>query len=223
MITHEMLAMAAEEVSDAMAANICPADHVFSARFEKKMDALIRRAAHPVRRQVLRYAAAVLIVAVMAFGSLCLFSPTARAAVLGWVRATFGSYIHYQSTDTTPPDIEYVYSLPEEFDGYAQIEAIHDYLGGNFIYKHKDGRILGFDYIYGSQSTGLFLDVSNCVHSNVKIGNYTADLYISCDPDCNSIIVWEDESTGALICIIATENRENLIAIAKKVEKIKNN
>lgn len=223
MITHEMLAMAAEEVSDAMAANICPADHVFSARFEKKMDALIRRAAHPVRRQVLRYAAAVLIVAVMAFGSLFLFSPTARAAVIGWVRSTFGSYIHYHFASTLPPDMEYEYCLPEEFDGYTQIEVVEGDSGRSSIYRHKDGRLLGFDYIYGTQSAGLFLGVEDSTHSKVKIGTHTADLYISHDPNKSSVIVWEDEATGTIISIIATENRDDLIAIAEKVEKIEKN
>ena len=220
MITHEMLAMAAEEVSDAMAANICPADHVFSARFEKKMDALIRRAAHPVRRQVLRYAAAVLIVAVMAFGSLFLFSPTARAAVIGWVRSTFGSYFHYYSEDNTPPDVEYDYFLPEEFDGYTQIAAIDNDFGKSFIYSHSDGRMLLFDYIRSTDSANLFLDVNDCDHRTIKFGTYEADLYLSRDPNKNSVIVWEDYATGTIISITATGDKDHLIAIAKKVEKI---
>ena len=223
MITHEMLAMAAEEVSDAMAANICPADHVFSARFEKKMDALIRRAAHPVRRQVLRYTAAILAAVVMLFCGMYMLSSEVRATVNGWVRSTFGSYIHYHFASTLPPDMEYEYCLPEEFDGYTQIEVVEYDSGRSSIYRHKDGRLLGFDYIYGTQSAGIFLGVEDSTHSKVKIGTHTADLYISHDPNKNSVIVWEDEATGTIISIIATENRDDLIAIAEKVEKIEKN
>lgn len=223
MITHEMLAMAAEEVSDAMAANICHADHVFSARFEKKMDALIRRAAHPVRRQVLRYAAAVLIVAVMAFGSLFLFSPTARAAVIGWVRSTFGSYFHYYSEDNTPPDVEYDYFLPEEFDGYALQATVERDYGTFFIYTHADGRLLSFEYMRGGDSNALFVDSDNYILESGFIGDTTADIYCSQIAGKISTIVWKDAQENVLFYINAVAERDELIEFAKKVEKIAKN
>ena len=223
MISDEMLVAAAGEVSAAMYSSIPVSEHVFSPGFEKKMSALIRRGAHPIRWQVLRYVAAVLIAAVTAFGGLYLLSPTVRAAFNSWIRTTFGSYFQYYSEDTTPPDVEYDYFLPEEFDGYTQIEAID--LGDSrlFIYSHSDGRLLQFDYIYSTSSGSAFLDVENCTHSTVAIGNCNADLYLSNDPAQTSILVWEDSATGTLFTICATESKENLIAIANKIEKAEKN
>lgn len=224
MITHEMLAMAAAEVSDAMAANICPADHVFSARFEKKMDALIRRAAHPVRQQVLRYAAAVLIVAVMAFGSLFLFSPTARAAVIGWVRSTFGSYIHYYSEDTTPPDMEYDYCLPEEFDGYTLHTIVEKESDSLFIYTNAAGQMLSFHYIRGTSNASLFLmDIEDYRHHSNVVNSVCYDIYIAPSDDNASIIVWHAPDDNTLLSICAFANKDELVKIAVKVEKIEKN
>lgn len=223
MITYKMLAMAAEEVSDAMAANICPADHVFSARFEKKMDVLIRRAAHPVRQRILRYAAAVLIVAVMAFGSLFLFSPAARAAVIGWVRSTFGSYFHYYSEDNTPPDAEYDYFLPKEFDGYALQATVERDYGTFFIYTHADGHMLSFEYMRGGDSNALFVDSDNYILESGLIGDATADIYCSQIAGKISTIVWKDAQENVLFYINAVAGRDELIEFAKKVEKIEKN
>ncbi len=224
MITHEMLAMAAEEVSDAMAANICPADHVFSARFEKKMDALIRRAAHPVRQRILRNAAAVLIVAVMAFGSLLLFSPAARAAVIGWVRSTFGGYFHYYSENNTLPDVEYDYFLPEEFDGYILASIVEQDFGKLFIYTNEDGQMLSFDYTRGTSNASVFLgDIEDHAYYIGFVNSLPADIYIAPKSDAVSIIVWHDPDENVLFSIGAFANKDELIEIAKKVEKTKNN
>ena len=222
MISDEILSAAAGEVAAAMAASCSDCGHVFSRGFERKMEHLIRRAAHPVRHRVLRYAAAIVLAAVTAFGSLYLLSPTVRAVVNSWIKTTYGSYIQYYSENTTPPELEYDYFLPEEFDGYILVDDTEDIFGRTFIYAHSDGRILLFDYMRSSNSCGLFLDVDDCDYSTVRFGEYTADLYLSRDPNKNSILVWEDLSTGTILSIGATEDKDSLIAIAKKVEKISN-
>lgn len=223
MISDERLAAAAEEVSAAMVDAVGLSDHVFSAGFEKKMDALIRSAAHPVRRQVLRYTAAILIAAITAFGSLYLLSPTARAAVNGWVLATFGSYFQYHSEDTTPPDVEYNYFLPEEFDGYILQATVEREFGKLFIYSHADGRMLSFEYMRGGDSNALFVDSDNCILESGFVGNYTADIYCSQTAGEISTIVWKDAQSNVLFYINAVAERDELIEFAKKVEKIAKN
>lgn len=223
MISDQMLSAAAAEVSDAVAASISEREHSFSAEFELRMAKLRRSAAHPVRRQVMRYSAAMMLVAITVFGSLYLLSPSARATMNSWVRTTFGNYIQYYSDDTTPPELEYDYFLPEEFDGYILVDGTEDIFGRTFIYAHSDGRILLFDYMRSSNSSGLFLDAENCVHSTVSIGAYTGDLYLSKDPTQTSVIVWVDESTGTMLSISAVADREQLIHVAQKVEKIQKN
>lgn len=216
MISDEILSAAAGEVAAAMAAPCSDCGHVFSRGFERKMEHLIRRAAHPVRHRVLRYAAAIVLAAITAFGSLYLLSPTVRAVVKSWIKTTYGSYIQYYSENTTPPEQQYDYFLPEEFDGYTQIKVVDHSLGKTFVYSHTDGHILLFEYIRNTDSGSIFLDVDDCDYSTVRFGEYTADLYLSRDPNKNSILVWEDLSTGMILSIGATEDKDSLIAIAKK-------
>lgn len=64
MLTEDMLQKAAAEAEkfllQALAEEAQP--HQFSAKFEKKIKKLTRRARHPVRYQVLRYAAVIVLV-----------------------------------------------------------------------------------------------------------------------------------------------------------------
>lgn len=223
MITDEMLAAAAGEVSDAMVGSIPLSEHVFSPGFEKQMGALVRRAAHPVRRQVLRYAAAVLIAAVTAFSGLYLLSPTVRAAVNSWVRTAFGSYVQYYSEETAPPDVEYDYFLPQEFNGYTLQATVERDHGKAFIYVHADGSMLLFEYMYGGDSNELFLDADNCILESDSVGNFLADIYCSQTADKSSVIVWKDPAANLLFYINAVAEKNELIEFAKKVEKYEKN
>ena len=219
MISDELLAVAASELSAAMAESVSPSDHTFSPAFARKMKLLSRRAAHPARQQVLRYAAAILIAAITAFGGLYLLSPTVRAAVNSWVRTTFGSYIQYYSDDTTPPKLEYDYFLPEEFDGYSLVSELDTGFGTEFLYSASDGRLLIFDYTYSTPSAGIFLDPENSQYSTVMVGDCIADLYLALDPSAHSFLVWTDPSTGTIFSIGAAEGKDFLIAVAEKIQK----
>lgn len=224
MISDEMLAAAAGEVSGAMVDSISLEDHVFSGQFERKMHALIRRAAHPVRRQVLRYAAAILIAVITAFGALYLFSPTVQAAVNGWIRTTFGSYFHYYSADTTPPDVEFDYALPKAFDGYTLQTTIVQEFGALFLYTNDSGQMLAFDYARGTSNASMFLiDIEDHTYCRDFIHSLCADIYIAPSSDEASIIVWHNPDEKVLFCISAFAGKDELIEFAKKIEKIGKN
>ena len=223
MISDEMLAAAAGEVSTAMHSAIPVSEHTFSPGFEKKMRILIRRGAHPRRQQVLRYAAAVFIAAVTVFGGLYLFSPTVRATVNNWVgswvRETFGDYIQYHSTDSTRPDVEYDYLLPEEFDGY-RLHADSNPAYNVYIYTNHDGQMLSFHYIRGTDNTALFLsDAENHEYHSAYVNSLHADIYIAPNNEDASLIVWYSSEENVLFSICAFATEEELIAFAEKVEK----
>lgn len=219
MISDEILSAAAGEVAAAMAASCSDCGHVFSRGFERKMEHLIRRAAHPVRHRVLRYAAAIVLAAITAFGSLYLLSPTVRAVVNSWIKTTYGSYIQYYSENTTPPELEYDYFLPEEFDGYKLVNELDTGVGKWFLYSDSKGHLLEFEFIYSSQSASIFLEVENCEHSNVLVEDYVADLYLALDPIEHSFLIWTDPTTGTIFSIGAAESKDFLISVAEKIEK----
>ena len=72
-------------------------DHVFSNRFEKNMKSVIKKKNHPQLKRVLRMAASFALVILLTGGSVMALSPTARAAVMGWLFGQEGnvySYVH---------------------------------------------------------------------------------------------------------------------------------
>ncbi len=220
MISDEILSAAAGEVAAAMAASAPDCGHVFSRGFERKMEHLIRRAAHPVRHRVLRYAAAIVLAAVTAFGSLYLLSPTVRAVVKSWIKTTYGSYIQYYSENTTPPELEYDYFLPEEFDGYTLSSKKTIETQFFSIYTNDLGQMLSFSYVHGSGNTSMFLmDIENHTYYSGAVGPFSADIYISPYGEDASVIVWHDPDDNVLFCISAFASKDELITFAEKMQK----
>lgn len=221
MITEEMLISAAAEVSDAMVSGISEQPHRFSAGFKQKLRSLTRRAEHPVRYRLMRQAAAVLVAVLTVFSVLYVGSPTVHATVDLWMRSMFGSYFQYSPLDTTPADVEYDYFLPKEFDGYTLMSKLDRGDSVVHIYSNENGQMLSFDYVRGTLDSSLFLmNVENCTQYSGYVGSLSADIYIAPTHNRSSVIVWQDPAENVLFYIQAVADKDQLIAIAEKVEKI---
>ena len=142
MLTDAILREAAAEAERFRLSSV-PEDgepHVFSKRFERKMQKLIRRANHPIRYQVVRAAAAVVLVIATLFGAIMAVSPEARAAVVGWIKEMFGVYVQYSNDhvqgndDTTsnnnnPKTTRAEYHLAVVPEGYREINVMIKLMG----------------------------------------------------------------------------------------------
>lgn len=220
MITDETLQVAAEEVAMAMLNNIPKETHSFSARFEKKMQRLLRRAKHPVFYQVMRYAAVIVLAVTVLFGAVFAVSPTVRAAVIGWVQSVFHEFYKYSSEETTPPDVEYEYYLPESFDDYSLLTTLDDQNGKTYVYTNKQGQIMQFSYSHASNGENLYVNAEDYEVFADLVGNNPADIYISKTDERENVIIWQDNSQNVLFTISGFVNHEELLEIAKRVEKI---
>lgn len=205
--------------------------HVFSKRFERKMEKLIRRVNHPIRYQVMRAAAAIVLVAAMLFGAVVAVSPEARAAVVGWIRETFGVYTHYSndsahtnnstdSNDDAKEPAKYEYHLAKIPTGYQELTVFEDPFGKNYVYVNDSGQILQFSCSYNT-SDSVFIETENYEKYSDFVHECPADIYISPNENETSIIVWHDIETGALLRVAAMANQAELIEIAETVEKNK--
>ena len=145
MITDEMLREAAAEYERYMLAHLpeITEPHLFSKRFERKMQKLISRARHPVLYHVKRYVAAVLLAIITLFGTVIALSPEARAAVIGWVRSTVAEYFQYTSKNTGD-SIANEYELSVLPEGYKQIGIIQKVDGAAYLFTDGSGNILQF-------------------------------------------------------------------------------
>ena len=194
MITDETLQVAAEEVAMAMLNNIPEETYSFSARFEKKMQRLLRRAKHPVFYQVMRYAAVIVLAVTVLFGAVFAVSPTVRAAVIGWVQSVFHEFYKYSSEETTPPDVEYEYYLPESFDDYSLLTTLDDQNGKTYVYTNKQGQIMQFSYSHASNGENLYVNAEDYEVFADLVGNNPADIYISKTDERENVIIWQDNS-----------------------------
>ena len=166
---------------------------------------------------LLRQAAAVLVAVITAFALLHMTSPTVQAAVNSWICDTFGIYIQYAPAETTPPDAQYDYALPEDFDGYTLLDVIDNGDGKLYLYVNEQGQMLKFQYIYGSD-TSLFLDVEDFRHQTGKVGECSADIYIAPNEGQNSAIIWYSQDTNTLFHISAAADADTLVNLAQSVK-----
>lgn len=226
MLTDAILKEATAE-AERFRLSIVPEDgepHVFSKRFERKMQKLIRRANHPIRYQVMRTAAAIALAILTLFGAVMAVSPEARAAVIGWIKETFGVYTHYSSdttnaedTNTDPVKCEYRFSaLPE---GYMEL-MVKDIEGGKtYLYGDDSGNILQFTYTYDPENNSLFVRTDDCKHYSGFVNNLPADIYISSKENETNAIIWQDLQEGVFFEIHTMSDQAGLIALAETVEK----
>ena len=223
MITDETLQVAAEEVAMAMLNNIPKETHSFSARFEKKMQRLLRRAKHPVFYQVMRYAAVIVLAVTVLFGAVFAVSPTVRAAVIGWVQSVFHEFYKYSSEETTPPDVEYEYYLPESFEDYSLLTAVDEENGKTFVYINANGEILQFSYLRGSDEESYFIETEGYTVYRDKVREYSATIFISKTTERENLIVWQDYDKNVLFTISAFADKDKLLDIAEEIKIIESN
>lgn len=227
MLTDVILSEAAAEAEHFLLA-IVPEDgepHVFSKRFERKMQKLVRRANHPIRYQIMRTAAAVALAIVTLFGAVMAVSPEARAAVIGWIKETFGVYTHYSSDDLTPEDtnidpIKYEYHFSVIPEGYRELMSKDIPGGKQYLYVNDLGDILQLAYSYEVDSGNLFVETENYQHYTGFVNNLPADIYIALQENETNVIIWQDKQNGIIFEIHAMSDQTELIAIAETVEKI---
>ena len=222
MITDEMLREAAAEYERYMLAHLpeITEPHVFSKKFERKMQKLISRARHPVLYHVKRYVAAVLLAIITLFGTVIALSPEARAAVIGWVRNTVGEFFQYTSSNTSD-SVEQEYELSVLPEGYKQIGIIQKVDGAAYLFTDGSGNILQFSYTYGQKDDSFFIDAEDYEQHTCYVSEQPADIYISNKNDESNVIVWQSSNSDVIFCIFAKVDQVTLIDIAEGVQNKK--
>ena len=222
MVTDEMMRHAAGEVELAMLAVLSAKDiapHKFSDRFEKKMKKLINKVKHPIRYNVLRSAAAIILIIFTIFGSLMVFSPEVRASVTGWFKETFFEFFQYSSSGDAE-SAEYDYHFETIPDSYKELQVIDSKDGKTYLYVNDTGSILQFAYAYGGRADNLFVKTESYTQFEGAVNGISADIYISSNENEANVIIWQDPDTETLLCIHAKAEDELLIKLAEAVIKM---
>ena len=224
MISNEFIRQATEEyLEESMPA--IPAeneiDHVFSDRFEKNMKSVIRKNNHPQLKRVLRMAASFALVILISGGSVMALSPTARAAVKGWLFGQEGTVFSYTSIGTkTESEVSYKYDLAVIPEGYVLWQEIVDETQSIMLYAEEETGLLLKVTATPNDGTGaMFLITTTDQKETVQIGDITADLYPSESEDSAPGLAWVDPENDYLICLDGFFSQEELIDMAISLVK----
>ena len=196
-------------------------DHVFSDRFENNMRSVIKNNNHPQLKRVLRMAASFALVILVASGSVMALSPTARAAVMGWLFGQDGTTFSYTSMgEESESDVYYKYELPQIPEGYYLWQEIVDESQSILLYAEEEtGHLLKVTGAPNDGTSAMFLLTTTDEKSTVQIGDVTADFYLSESEDISSGLAWVDPENDYLICLDGFFSKEELIAMAESLVK----
>ncbi len=222
-ITNQMLCASARAAGNAMAdqAELWQAasePHVFSARFEAKMETLLRRAKRSGRQRVLRTAAAILLALLLTGAAWLAVDTDARAGFIGWIKELFGREYTYDYTSDAPADVvEAEYELSWVPEGYTLFTVIGTPDNPLYVYQNPEEIRFQFSYITQPNGVSWLIDVDNTESQHVMIHNFTADLFIGKNGYGDSSIVWEQD--GYAFYVTGVLSKADLIQIAEGVSK----
>lgn len=140
----------------------------------------------PVWKRALKRVAVILLVISLAFGSLMVVSPTARATFIRWVTEWYETHVTYRYSG--PPISEKMpqYEITALPDGYeedsSQRIASVNYVG--IEYRNKlapDAPPIYLDYIYMQQGTVYDQVTDDATISDITVNGMTGYLYLSKD------------------------------------------
>ena len=224
MISNLLLRQAAEEyLEESMSAipTENEIDHVFSDRFEKNMESVIKKNKHPQLKRVLRMAASFALVILLAGGSVMAISPTARAAVRGWLFGRESDAYVYRSTgsDTYEETIT-AYDLAETPEGYTLWQNIVMPNSSLVIYSEDEtGRFLKVFSAPNDGSGALYLIPEDAALIPIQLGGISADFYLSNVETSSSTIVWTDPENDYLVTVDGFFSQEELTEMALNLIK----
>ena len=224
MISNEFIRQATEEYHEESMSAI-PAeneiDHVFSDRFENNMKSVIKKNQHPQLKRVLRMAASFALVILVAGGSVMALSPTARAAVIGWLFGQEGTVFSYTSMGTkTESEVFYKYDLAQIPEGYVLWQEIVDETQSIMLYAEEEtGLLLKLTATPNDGTGAMFLITTTDQKETVQIGDITADFYPSESEDSAPGLAWVDPENDYLICLDGFFSQEELIDMAISLVK----
>ena len=196
-------------------------DHVFSDRFEKNMESVIKKNKHPQLKRVLRMAASFALVILLAGGSVMAISPTARAAVRGWLFGRESDAYVYRSTgsDTYEETIT-AYDLAETPEGYTLWQNIVMPNSSLVIYSEDEtGRFLKVFSAPNDGSGALYLIPEDAALIPIQLGGISADFYLSNVETSSSTIVWTDPENDYLVTVDGFFSQEELTEMALNLIK----
>ena len=148
-------------------------------------------------------------------------SPTARAAVIGWLFGQEGTIFSYTSMgEESESDVYYRYDLPTIPEGYFLWQEIVDEDQCIILFGEEEtGHLLKITASPNDGNRAMYLVTTSEEKSSVQIGDITADFYLSESEDVSSGLAWVDPENDYLFCLDGFFSKEELIDMAESLVK----
>ena len=224
MISDERLREAARKVEESMLASLpepeeCEA--TFSPEFERKMERLLHRADHPIRKRIMKAVACFLLAVLVGGGSVLTFSLEARATFVTWVKEVYETHFVYrlfQSDQESSSNSVYRPTwVPLDFEMIS--ETILD-SASTIVYKNDANEIVVFTCFQDAGSATFQIEgdhIESC--SQVFINGISADMYLDSEEGESNVIIWADEGEGTMFRISAPFGENELVRMAESIIK----
>lgn len=175
----------------------------------------------PVWKRALKRVAVILLVISLAFGSLMVVSPTARATFIRWVTEWYETHVTYRyAGDDMVGDIP-EYTITELPEGYVenQEERIATPIQVSILYQSDTGYPITLHYIYlqqGAASQFVLDSTADVVIDTVN--GYEAYIFVATDQENDSnAITWIDTQSNIQFTIQAQMSADDLVHMAESV------
>lgn len=224
MISYDRLSAAAETVSTLLLAAVerdFDPDAIGepTARFQRKLRPVRRRADHPYFYRTMRQAAGFFLALLVAGSTWIAVDTEARAAFAGWVKGIFNSYFVYQADGSGKiTEIDSNSYRPGWIpEGYAEVSSSN--LDSRIIvrYQNAENKKIRFVYSNGTGTSSAYLDMEGISIERDTVNGALADLLISSNPEISSGIVWTDVEDNVTFEIAAFLEKDELVRMAESV------
>lgn len=224
MITDEMIAEAAAELNEAMIKSLPDpheCKHQFSKKFERKMERLIYRVNHPIRYKIVSRVASILLVLLIGFTVVMSCSPTARAAVIGWIKQVYESFYSYYFESSATANSSNKYQIDLVPEGYVEMSKTEESGIFMYVYANEQNSLLVFAYSESANSDAFFLDQEGYDVEEILVNGMTADLYLAKDNNLSNSIIWCDDEARVIFYVSGQLDGGELKNIAESVKTTK--
>lgn len=180
-----------------------------------------RKKTRPIWKKAFRAVAAILIICSVAFGTLMAASPSARAAVLQWVREWYDTHIVYRYSGEVSSSEMPQYGIAALPNGYVEVDrsGFTDYVC--VTYQNKDGKALYLDYLLMHQGSVSDFVTDDMVVSDIIVNGYTGQLFLSQIPEQTNAITWADSDNNIQFTVDGFADEADLLHMAESVYLVK--
>ena len=223
LITDEMLYRAAARSSAAFTehreADYDPAgQHEFSAKFERRIQRLKRKADHPVLYRTMQRVASVLLAIVIGGTAWLAIDVKAREDFFGWVKGIYENYIVYHFSEPDHASTELHEYRPAWIpDGYTEVYHESDEAFGIVAYLNDENDTLSLMYIPASEGQDVFVDHSGAKEHETTVNGSPATVLIFEEPNQSNELIWCDDE-NILFTVSGFLEEDDLVKVAESVE-----